>query len=501
VCPGLREQKLTLGVPAGTPEDLAKPLAALLEAEWHGDAKRWLLRRQPEVEQLIAQLRQAREERRHAALRERARSSRLALATAARAIHEPAHQLEGEGPPVRRFVGMHGENLVRFLTSLSPREQERLFTGARFGVANGTGGGSYDKTSALSWPFDRLIPAQQGWIRATLSSSGSRSSPEGSIVQLWHGVPGDIFVSLRLPSGGGPDLSAIHVPSGPALEAVLKEEFHSLTALDEPTRAANRKELQRLDTLRPGTNDVRWEELDYAQAVLRLSEQLKLPVLADYYTHRARLTVNERRLPAARLAERVADAFGCRVSWCDGVLLLRSVKWPLLDEREIPEALLARWEAAVRTPTREPHVLALDELGEAARSLTDLQIGCLDAFESRVDPKVVFLYEAGWLRKERLLLALCGELPAVARTRMTSTGVLLRDLGGAARVRALEFVGTEAPWLLEGAPGAVLLRLVPTPAPEVGAVFALQIRRPDRPDLVPYLRQTELVVVRQKPVK
>jgi hypothetical protein len=491
VSPELRAQKIAAGVPAGAGSDLARPLAALLDAEWREEKQCWQLRRRPEVEQMLVKLRQARAARALAVVEECRRRGLESLKIALAGVDQP----ELTSPDGIRYhpnviPGM--ENAVRFLGTLSSEQSARVMTPQQLPSRRGGDRGfQQSRTPGVSLPFDRLSRQQQDWLAATLAASGCRLGPKGTVVQLIRTLT-LVYLTFRWPSGASTTLHAFYVVIGPETRAYYDEALHPLTELDEAIKAENRKQLERLDTLRPEKNDVRWVELDFAQAVLQLSQQLQLPVLADYYTHPVRLTINQKGLSAAALAEQVATKFGCAVFWVDGVLLLRSVNWPVLDERELPDEFFARWEATVQAPGRDPRVLDLDELAELARAVSPAQLDCLECYRSRGSLPFGPGYEAQALWMERELLLFYGDLPANARQQLLSTGIRLVDLAGPARERIVQLLTGEAPELLESAPDRVSIRLTPS---SEGSSLLLELSQPGR---APRTRRTDLIGLREK---
>jgi hypothetical protein len=219
--------------------------------------------------------------------------------------------------------------------------------------------------------------------------------------------------------------------------------------------------------------------LDYAEAVQRLGALLSLPVVADYYTRQARLTLRLNDAKASEVVEAVAGTFGCAVRLHGDILLLRAVDWPMLDEREIPEARLERWVQAKRALNPQPPALPIGELAEAAAALHPLQLSCLADFRSRDEPSTAFEWEADTIRNDGGLLRFYASLSDGER-RLLSQGLTIGRLSGAAREAASALIKTRAMWLVENpAMRGVRIRLNPAePGAEALRVFWLEILDP-----------------------
>jgi hypothetical protein len=522
----LRERKVTASLPADIPAaDVLEALAVALEARWvrpAGEAETRRLEYRPEVEAALREGSARRERLEQAARQEQAELIHSAMREALLALDRPP-------PPSGQRPYVQSEPLVRLLSSLGPAALEELASAVRFSVPYSDTGSAPDKTPALCVPFTALSPMQQGFVHQYFQQQGITADPTGSLLSFWN-LDGEQLLMSFLPLDGGPpgppseeapvlrgDAPVLLAETGPAAEALQRLRAEPLGgASPGGSGLANAEEqaafiaevaeaLRRLDSRCPGRHSARWLALDLAEASLALGEALGVPVVADYFTLEARLSLEVRDVAASELVWPLLRQFGLQPVWSGDVLVLRSIFWAGRAEREIPEEFLdGLVEARRRLPDPSRSVLPLPELAAAAAALRPEQLGGLTEFRTRdASERLSFELESQAIRLERPLLLFYDALGLEPRARERLLGEGL-PLGEAARAgRAFEgLMEGYGAWLLardDWRRLRVALR-EEQPTRERGSPFLpLELEFRDPHGALLWRRATEIFVLRAAP--
>lgn len=474
----LKYQKVSLILPQELkPAELLPAIAALLQSRWTTDRERNVstLERDPAVVKLLREHREVEEELRARAVTEQKARMRDAYAYARRKIEEPEEELE-PGHLGRRGVVPQSEPLLRFMETLSSSDWSRILNNVQFVRRQQPGATSITPYEPIvAWPFSSLSSKQQELVRSYIRSISDNPADYPRMAVFIANRGGQELVMGIYDRYWGEAL-ILMTPKGPALREL---EAHVLAPVFSPKGPRFSKDLP--SELKLRANDpieVDWRELDYAGACQSLSQELKIPVLADYYTLRSYTHLSRKgRLTVKELFALLHRQFGCWFAWKDGLLLIRRPDWPQLDEREIPEPTLENC-VLVRRQQGINATLGLSFLMQLASRISEPQITCLGAFSDRTDRTVEFSMEANLLRKEFPLLRLLAALSTSQRGRFFTTGIPLPEAYRADPRSYLQLVRTRAPWLLNGTAGAQgLIRCVPAPAHTyVSAMYPPRVR-------------------------
>lgn len=463
---GIEEQKVTIALPHETPLDqVLANLADLLQCHWvtkTGPPDQLILKRHPEVAKLLRARAQA-----HAELEQRVRAEQKGLMLQAfrqarRAVDQPPEEIF-PGHFARRGVPPGTEPLIPFLDGLGSADWDRLCAETELDIAEAAGARSA-YNPILTWQFQRLTPAQQQSIRAYLRD---RDGIDYSKVVVSLANRGGARLMMGIFAGDWLEAPLVISIEGAALhrlragdrEPVFLDDGPDFTnSIPEALAGRARQRVQLKDA-----------ELDYAQACAALADTLKVPVLADYYTVSARVQ-RSGGIQAVKDLFRVLQAeFGCSFAWHRGMLLVRRGDWPLVDEREISEAILEKCLAEKRRG-RGWATLNAATLAWLAARIRPVQIDCVRSLSSHEDRNIQFASEVDILRREYDLLRLIGSLDSGRQARLLRGGVPWGDLYRAAPAPYVQCIRYRAPWLLNSAEiQEGLMRL--TPAPEGATIL------------------------------
>lgn len=484
----LTPQKVTVVTPADTDTRIMMPaVAALLHAKWvtsRTNPKQWRLERVPEVEQALAAYPAIRQRLEKQAHEEQSAELTRALARALDAIDKPP--IPGDGGMLGRpYVHEGSEPLVRLVASLPKSQQDHLFNSWRPIIPNGESSWAADVTPALSAPFRSLTGDQQRWVREALKNKGSPVDPSDAVVQLENLDGTQIFLSFVTSEGSIGGFSIFDSHSGKAWQQLKRSIRHGESFVPDRYTATlaggtpQKEVLKRVDQMHPQRITLKWEELDYADAIRALSELLEKPVVADYYTRRERLSLNLKNAPASEVVQRLLEQFGGIAAWKGDVLLVRSRRWPTLDTQEIPDELLRKWVQRKQELPKDT-LLPLEDLAAAATVLTVLQRQTLDHFVDRTS-RINLVDESVALRQDQDVLQFIGTLSATQRGALFERGIAVGSLPEHSRGAALALLQRRASWLVEQRDVArtlIRLRLVTREPP---GTSQLEISKTDNP--------------------
>ncbi|MBM3460444.1 MAG: hypothetical protein FJX77_18145, partial [Armatimonadetes bacterium] len=382
--PALRDQKLTLAFSAPPPPAAARrALAALLQAEWirtTADGEHLRLTRKKEVLEELARRRDSRGRLEEMARQEQAALMASQFELACRSAKEPAR--EGpEGGFGKPGVVPDTEPILELLETFPAAWRQRLFRAAQFPRRPSPGLHLAPQPEpALAFPFSRLNPRQQNLIREylRLRFEGKKDGTDYSRLSVSFANDGGRRIVMGFHCGYHGEALVLIARRGTAERNLAQEAQEPLFSPSGPTfsPAAPRE----LGALLQRRFRVDWSALDYGEAVQGLSASLGLPVFADYYSLRERVSARAVSLTGAELLKLLHLRFRCWFAWTDGILLVRRPDWPDLDQREIPAEWEARWRSRrLDTTRRAPGQADLPLAAEIAGRLRDPQLECLMA--------------------------------------------------------------------------------------------------------------------------
>jgi len=466
----LQEQKITLRLPSQYGSAATLPVVAtLLQARWkltQTDPPRWILERLPEVRKGLADQKQRAQELSDKIRQEQSVLVQKAISEGLEELNKPPRDL-GEGLFGRPYLNPEpiAEPLIRLLATLSPAQRRHLATHPNTPIPMGDGGFATNRTPTLSAPLSSLSPKQQSLVHEFFSATGVTVDLKGAIVQFFNSGGTSLTGGVLLRDGSTPGDFLLGVEEGPSLKkrfADRRQGTAKATAAGSTKSKAVSDPLELLDRVYPRRASVEWQELDYAEAVQRAGALLGVPIAADFYTLSARCSFKTKNARGSEIVAAIAGAFHCAVRWQGDTLLFRSTQWPELDEREIPERLLNEWVQLKQQLRPEPASLPIDALARMTSLLRPEQTFCLADYRSREFPTVTFEWEAQVLRQDRDVLGLYAVLPEAARRKLTTTGLLVRDLAAATKPALLPLLERRAAWLLSSANNEqITLRLTP----------------------------------------
>jgi hypothetical protein len=469
----LKEQKVTVRLASQTGSAAVLPaFATLLQARWRiseTDTSHWILERLPVVEAGLARQKELALQLQDKVRKEQGALTQRAITRGLEELHRPPRDLGG-GLFGRPYVSAdkEAEPLIRLLGTLSPDQRQYLSLHPRLSIPTESGGFATDRTPVMTMQFSTLSSKQQGLVREFFAAVGSGVDLTGAVVRFYNTDGKSLAADILLRDGSSRGASLIVMEEGPALTERFTGRPRSKSDAAERVNSTSKAAPDPMETLNrryPQHLTVEWRDLDYAEAVRRAGEVLKLSIIADYYTqsHRCSLKLTEGR--PSDLIGAIAGAFHCAVRWHGDVLLLRSTQWPVLDEREISERLLDDWVELKRQSRPESSSLPLEQLAHIASRLRPEQICCLGDYRSRAFPEISFVWEAQALLQDADVLGFYAALPAASRRKLTANGLTIRGLPSTSQPAILRLLERRASWLVApGAADGVTVRLLPDTA-------------------------------------
>lgn len=462
VSPELSSQRVTVYAPAIELSDLTEALTALLSTEpngkvfWEQRAERhWVLQQSPGRRQLIERLREG--------------DQALFVQHVAREVEWLGARAEQElaaapdGP--RRVLLQQRVALAGLMQELDREGQVALLSGQPISRSIGEMPGRCperfrDWLSGMNPGLGRLMPRELDRYHLVFCRERSPSDPHA----------GGISFSLVSPKGLVQMRGTLLRPrAGPAAPPENPEK-------KPPTERPVTVRLIRDEKLPPGV-PAAWTLDDLLQ---QLSEQLKLPIIADGYLRPSISLPNELRaedMPLDEILNRLTGLWNCDWRWLNrkkDAVLVRARYWWLEDAADVPDQKLEELRKLFE-PGSAVH--PVDALAEVAQ-LSDAQIRKL--IETGRCKQASGIVQRGIYDGvgASAVLRFYSTLTPQQKARATSTeGLRLRDTEPLLRARLLgptllAWVGAITPEYADD----LILRIQPGTGPGAGSGYLISIR-------------------------